>query len=137
MPPLDNQRHERFAQELAKGKTADEAYTAAGYKPNRGNAATLKANKSVLARAAELKERAAVRAEISVASITANLERIASKAEKLDGAPGLAVARAAWMDAAKLNGLVIDRAEQVNVNYDVADEPISPDEWQAGHVTEH
>lgn len=55
MPVLANARHERFAQELAKGKTADEAYQLAGYKPNRGNASTLKANQSVLDRVAELK----------------------------------------------------------------------------------
>lgn len=54
MPPLDNPRHERFAQELAKGKSADEAYTVAGYKENRGNATTLKQNKSILGRVTEL-----------------------------------------------------------------------------------
>lgn len=31
MPVLKNQRHERFAQELAKGKSATDAYLAAGY----------------------------------------------------------------------------------------------------------
>jgi len=33
MPALGNPRHERFAQELAKGKTADEAYEIAGLMP--------------------------------------------------------------------------------------------------------
>ena len=32
MPTLQNPRHERFAQELAAGKTADAAYVLAGYK---------------------------------------------------------------------------------------------------------
>lgn len=50
MPVLPNQRHEAFAQALAKGKTADEAYALAGFKPNRGNAATLKAKQSILDR---------------------------------------------------------------------------------------
>jgi len=36
MPPLDNRRWERFAQELAKGKTACEAYVLAGYKREQG-----------------------------------------------------------------------------------------------------
>jgi hypothetical protein len=31
-------RHEQFAQELAKGKAADDAYQAVGYKPDRGHA---------------------------------------------------------------------------------------------------
>ena len=32
MPTLRNPRHERFAQELATGKTADAAYVLAGYR---------------------------------------------------------------------------------------------------------
>lgn len=50
MPVLKNPKWELFAQELAKGTTADEAYQLAGYKPNRGNAATLKQNQSILDR---------------------------------------------------------------------------------------
>ncbi|MDI4239580.1 hypothetical protein OZ411_43140 [Bradyrhizobium sp. Arg237L] len=38
MRVLTNTKQERFAQELAKGKIADEAYQLAGCKPNRGNA---------------------------------------------------------------------------------------------------
>ena len=59
MPILANARHERFAQELAAGKTADEAYQNAGFKPNRGNASTLKANQSIIDRVAELQGRIA------------------------------------------------------------------------------
>lgn len=36
MPVLKNARHEKFAQALAKGKTADDAYADAGFKPDRG-----------------------------------------------------------------------------------------------------
>lgn len=54
---LPNPRHERFAQALAAGKTADEAYQEAGYAENRGNATRLKANESVRARVAELQGR--------------------------------------------------------------------------------
>jgi phage terminase small subunit len=53
--PLKNARHERFAQELAKGSTADAAYTAAGFRPNRGNATRLKLNESIFDRVQELK----------------------------------------------------------------------------------
>lgn len=52
--PLKNARHERFAQELAKGATADAAYTAAGFKPNRGNATRLKLNESIFDRVQEI-----------------------------------------------------------------------------------
>jgi hypothetical protein len=38
MGPLANQRHECFAQALAQGKSAAEAYVLAGYKANAGNA---------------------------------------------------------------------------------------------------
>lgn len=68
MPALKNAKHERFAQELAKGETADAAYENAGYSPNRGNATRLKANESVAARVAEIQGKAAARAEITVAS---------------------------------------------------------------------
>lgn len=54
MTALANARHEKFAQELSKGKTADEAYVIAGYKQNRGNASTLKQDQSILARVSEL-----------------------------------------------------------------------------------
>lgn len=111
MPVLLNAKHERFAQELAKGKTADEAYQLAGYKANRGNATTLKANQSITDRVAEIMERGALRAELSVASVTESLLRIAEKAEKLGEASGYNVAKAAWMDAAKLHGLVVDKKE--------------------------
>ena len=74
MPQLQNARHERFAQELAKGKSADEAYQAAGYSENRGNASRLKANENVAARVAELQERAAVKVDLTVADIIEELE---------------------------------------------------------------
>jgi hypothetical protein len=56
MPTLRNQRQELFAQALAQGKTADAAYLAAGYKPNRGNASTLKAKQSIRNRVAEIQQ---------------------------------------------------------------------------------
>jgi phage terminase small subunit len=111
MPALNNARWERFAHELATGKTADEAYVLAGYKQNRGNATTLRARPEVQGRIAELQERAAKRTEITVASITDRLLAIASKGEDAAEAPLLNVARQALMDAAKLNGLVIDKGE--------------------------
>jgi len=114
MPALSNPKHERFAQLLAKGETATEAYILAGYKANDGNAATLKGNQRVRERVAEIQERAAIRTEISVASITESLLRIADKAEKLADSSGLSVARATQMDVAKLNGLVVDKKDLTN-----------------------
>lgn len=54
MPTLNNQRHEIFSQNLAKGMTGDEAYVQAGYKPNRHNASRLKTNETITARVLEL-----------------------------------------------------------------------------------
>jgi phage terminase small subunit len=46
----------------------------AGYSPNRGNAATLKANQSILDRIEELLSGAAARAEVTVESLIAEAE---------------------------------------------------------------
>lgn len=116
MPILPNPKHEKFAQALAKGKTADEAYVEAGFKPNRGNASRLKANESIAARVAELQGKAAERTIITTASITERLLKIATKAEASTEAPMLSVARASLMDAAKLNGLIVDKNEHTGPN---------------------
>lgn len=110
MPPLSNAKHEAFVQELAKGRTQAEAYAKAGYKPSEQHACRLASSGKVQARLAEMQEKVAVRTEITVATITANLARISQKAEGLIEASGLSVARAAQMDIAKLNGLVIDKS---------------------------
>jgi phage terminase small subunit len=54
MPVLHNPRHERFAQELAKGKTADAAYEEVGFKKNRHNASRLAREEHIRTRVAEL-----------------------------------------------------------------------------------
>ncbi|WP_188079447.1 terminase small subunit [Xanthobacter oligotrophicus] len=63
MAPLHNGRHERFAQELAKGKSADEAYVEAGYsgssKSMQEAASRLSRNVKVQARVAEIQQRGA------------------------------------------------------------------------------
>lgn len=76
MPALKNARHERFAQGLAKGLSAEEAYAAAGYKPNSGNAIRLKGNESILARVSELAEIGSLRADVSVERVLTELGRI-------------------------------------------------------------
>ena len=108
MPALANPKHERFAQALAKGETADAAYSIAGYKPNRGNAATLKANQSILYRVAEIQGKAAAKAGVTIQSLTDELEqaRGIAIAEKQSSA-----AVAATMGKAKLLGLVVDKQE--------------------------
>jgi hypothetical protein len=93
-----------------------------------------------MSRVAELMERAAIRTEISIAGVTESLLRIAEKAEKLGEASGLNVAKSAWMDAAKVNGLIVDRAvtENVNTNYVVSGDPVENiEEWEAEFAPKH
>lgn len=75
LPLLDNPRHERFAQLLAKGKTQADAYEEAGYRPNDGGASRLAGNVKVKARLTELTERAATRAEVSKSWVMERLMR--------------------------------------------------------------
>jgi phage terminase small subunit len=77
MGPLANQRHERFAQALAQGKTATEAYVLAGYKANDGNASRMKGNERISARVQEIVGRAAERAEVSLERVLRELAAIA------------------------------------------------------------
>lgn len=72
MPVLSNPKHERFAQELVKGATADQAYVSAGYKQNRFNAARLNTNEHIRARVEEILNRIAQKVE---AKVEATLER--------------------------------------------------------------
>lgn len=76
MPVLANARHERFAQELAKGKPVTTAYELAGYKANKGNCFRLKENESVEARVREILGAAAKRTEITQARVLEELGKI-------------------------------------------------------------
>lgn len=134
MGALSNPRHERFAQELAKGKSATEAYSEAGYEESRSAASRLSTNVNVQQRVSELQSRAAAKTELTVANITERLIRYADAGEALKDASGLSVARAAMMDAAKLNGLIVERTENTNINHDVSDRPATEDEWAAEHT---
>lgn len=113
MPPLENTKHERFAQELAKGKSQSEAYVLAGYKPSFANASTLRTNQKVAARIAEIQGRAAVRAEMTVADIIKELEEARQAALQAD-TPQSGAAVTASMGKAKLLGLVVDKSEQTH-----------------------
>jgi len=144
MPVLENQRWERFSQGLAKGETADAAYISAGFKANSGNARRLKVNEAVQSRVAEIQNRAAVRAEITVAAITERLMRIADLAEETGitrdptgkvvatSNKHLNVVKGALMDAAKLNGLVIDRSKIDATVYQPRDRSAFYDEPEEG-----
>jgi phage terminase small subunit len=141
MTALSNARHERFAQGLAKGLSQSDAYEEAGYKPSRSAAARLAADVNICKRVATIQGKAAERTEITVASITERLLAIATKAEKSREAPMLQAARASLMDAAKLNGLVVEKGDHqhkhigLSVTYVTPAEPeapASPEDYETG-----
>lgn len=113
MPVLANARHEKFAQALAKGMNATEAYTSAGYKGDRTAASRLSTNVNVAQRVAELQGRAARKAEVTMESLIAELEeaRALAMTEKQSSA-----AVSATMGKAKLTGLIVERREHTGRN---------------------
>ena len=112
MPALKNQRHEKFAVALFEGKSATEAYSAAGYKPCRQNAARLTTKDDIQARLAELQGAAAKKSEVSVASLLDELEAAREKASNLDQ---LSAAVRAIEAKAKVSGLLVKQIEVTTV----------------------
>lgn len=134
MPALKNPRHERFAQELAKGQTQEEAYAEAGYSDNKSAASRLGNDVNICERVASIQERGAVRAEITIGELTADLLRyrdlLADTAVMTHTSDSgedeihivshqhLSAARQCVMDAAKLNGLIVEKTENTNKQVD-------------------
>lgn len=160
MPVLSNARHERFAQELAKGISASVAYVLAGYKANRGNASVLKQDQSILDRIDEiLKQReeihrqstakaieaAALTKEWVISRLVENVDRAMQAQAVLtrDGTPtgeyvyDGSVANRALELLGKELGMFVERTENLNTNYAVSDEPTSEQEWAEQHATSH
>lgn len=106
--PLENARHERFAQELAKGRSQLDAYAAAGYKPNDGHAARLAGNGRVAERLAELQAAAAEETICTIYDIARQLDEDRQFARELE-APGPAIT--ATMGKAKVLGLLTEKVE--------------------------
>jgi len=137
VPALDNPRHERFAQELAKGKTAADAYVSAGYQESRSAASRLSTNVNIVARVAEIQDRSAIRTEITLQSLmeeAGEIQRAAMASNQHSAAVAALTAKA------KLAGLWIERSENENTNtsYVVSGEPIDDvAAWEAEHSPKH
>ena len=108
MAALPNQRHEKFAQGIAEGKSATEAYEAAGYTPNDGNATRLKGNERIRKRVAELQECSAAQVAVTLQGLIEEATDIQTKA-MADGKYSAAVA--ALTVKAKLAGFWVNKAE--------------------------
>jgi hypothetical protein len=105
---LENQRHEKFAQQLATGKSASEAYVLAGYRPSRKNASRLRTNEGVVARVAELQAVAVRSTAITIESICPELDEANAVAREKGQAAAMVSASTL---RAKLAGLLTDRVQ--------------------------
>lgn len=123
MAALTNARHERFAQELAKGSAASVAYVTAGYRESRSAASRLCANVNISARVSELKERGALRAEITLESHLADLAELRDKAAE---AKQYSAAIAAEVARGKASGVHVEKSEQTVTTREL---PASVDEF--------
>lgn len=161
MPPLSNARHELFAQELAKGTEAGEAYRIAGFKPNAGNARRLKLDEAVKKRVEAILsersrvhekgleraiERTALTKEWVISRLVENVERaMQARPVMCDGEESGefryegSVANRALELLGKELGMFVDRSENVHVVQEISAEPLSEDEWEREHAagTEH
>jgi hypothetical protein len=164
VPALENPKHELFAQELAKGKTAEEAHGLAGYKASRSGASQLKQNLNISNRIAEiLAEREAIHGQATADAIKSTaltkewvigtlMENVAramqAKPAKLDDEGAAAgeyvyqgsVANKALELLGKEMGMFVDRSisENVNTNYVVSGDPVdNVEDWEREHAPKH
>jgi phage terminase small subunit len=160
MPAPPNAKHELFAQALASGKTATEAYVAAGYKANRGNAATLKQDQSISNRVVEILaerenihaqataeaiEKAGLTKEWIIGRLIENVDR-AMQSEPVKDSKGVPtgeytyqgnVANKALELLGKELGMFVDRSinQNLNAEYVISAEPIEDiAQWEAEHT---
>jgi hypothetical protein len=108
MSVLDNARREKFAQEVASGKSLTDAYEAAGYKPNRKNAQRLKT--VVSARITELQAQGAERAVVTLESLIAEAGELQEKAA---GHNQYSAAISALIAKAKLSGHWVEKRQHL------------------------
>lgn len=113
MPILDNQKHEDFCQHRIAGKSRDEAYRLAGFKPNRQHASRLATKGYIKDRIKELQAPLAEAFEITAESIAAELDAAAVFARECKQ-PGALVA--AIVAKGKLAGLFVEKST-VNVTH--------------------
>jgi hypothetical protein len=139
MPPLQNTRHELFAQAIARGDPAYRAYGdlyGAESHAAEANGSRLMKNDRVATRIGELKARTAVRTEKTAASLVKDLDDAIEFAKACKNPS--AVVRAIVAQA-RLLGLVVDRSE-VSVQHRPAPWPtktieLSEAEWVAQFST--
>lgn len=138
---LSNPRHELFAQGLAGGLSASEAYKSAGFAGHASSASRLLTNAKIKDRVAELQERAAKGVSIDrqwvLERLIENANRAMQAEARLDESGAAvgeykydgSVANRALELIGKELGMFVERTENLNVHRDITDEPLSEDEW--------
>ena len=120
--PLASCRQERFAQELAMGRSQGEAYALSGYRLSTvgardANASRLLRNDKVAARVAELRAEAAASTAITAITVESLIREAADIQCAATAAGNHSVAIAAVVTKAKLAGLWVERRETTNTNF--------------------
>lgn len=113
--PLTNEKHELFAQHLAKGELQKVAYAKAGYRGDEAAASKLADKPAVRARVAEILSRAAAKAEITVADIARQLDEDRDFAREMESPAAMV---SATMGKAKVLGLIIEKTKTEITNPD-------------------
>jgi hypothetical protein len=129
MPPLENERHERYARGRAEGLGRTAAYGAAGYAPDRSLASKLGRRPEVVARIAELRERDPDLA--GPGATIARLLRLAERCGALATAAGLKEARLAAMEACRLQMNLTGRDAWAAQDADPLPPELTEEEWVA------
>jgi hypothetical protein len=137
MPVLKNGKHEKFVKAICIGNMSNaEAYRSAYGADKSISVASAAANRllksvKVITRVSELQAKAAEKHEITIESMIREFGEAAARAahEKQYG-PVMTALTA----KAKLAGLWVDRAENLNGNYAISDKPLTEQEWVEKHV---
>ena len=123
MAALKNARHEKFAQELAKGSAQIDAYVEAGYGRSEGAASRLSRNVKIEARVAEIKAGAAISAGITLQS---HLDDLKDLRDKALSARQFAAAITAEIARGKASGVHVEKSESLVTTREL---PASVDEF--------
>lgn len=132
MPALTNARHEKFAQELAKGVSASDACRAVGIDPR--NSTRLMKNDEISRRVDELQERAVSNVLLSREWV---LEQLVDNANLAKAAGDFGPSNQALNLLGKELGMFVERTENVNIEHVVSDDLPTADEWETEHGTAH
>ena len=127
MPTLKNAKHELFAQGVAKGLSATEAYEKAGYKPHQPSASRLLSNAMVERRIDELKAKAAERAITTVEDIARQLDEDRQFARQNGSA---AAAVSATMGKAKVLGLIVEKQDHTSSDGSMSPRALTSEELE-------